>query len=574
MLLMTSSVFAQHKMVKQLETELGSELTLVDPDYSKKIDSSELEIVWSRTVDSVIVGYSYKYEYIAEIDTEEREAILYPTFITNLISKEDFFAFRTWILDSLARDQIYFGLKSTDDQIEWVSLSKQDKKRYKEFKKNPNFSLHGRNASFYPENLIQNQAKAVNYSDPNLIPILMDLYLPEPERFRGKQTFDFRKISYEMQLGRDSCKGRIPVIVDSYQWAQNSTHPFDVGALISYLDDKILLEAPISSINPGMTQVYCHWKEQQLKKQLPHANYSIRCRLPTVLEAENHPMAAPQIILDSYDYTKNWQITNAEFNEFVQAALDSVCREYLFFHEKNEVLANSLLAYRNHYYSSSDLEYVEFNPVTRQLNRELFPWNSKRIRWTKFGFESQNTLVDSMNLQKVDFYYEWMAALNRSTRGELYRVPKPTAINSPWRMDLEVRKINGFNEPNGQDLGIEGYFYFKTEDSISYGQGTRTHANLQRFHVFEVVSVPLPSEVPLDDEIADITYEQALAYYNWNYRIDLYNEGDDGDWQQFVFPSQEEFERIKNGASIVYPAQEIQYDFPVFRMVVELQPKN
>ncbi len=565
-LLMSSSLFAQDKMVRKLEKELGHELVPVDPDYSKEIDSTKLGVIWSRTVDSVIIGYSYKGEYTSVLDSQEREAILYPTLMADATSKEDFLEFRNWLRDSVARELIYYGTDDYEESNKFIQI------RDEHFSRSRNKVVKTKIEDIYYNREVfpLNWNEKLDYSAPNRVPLLSDMYLPQPHRFRNKRTFDLRKIGLRYTIEGMNSSSNIPILIDSYALAEKAVHDFDKRTVLSYLHDDVYLDAPVSFIEPFMAEAYCDWKSMRLNQELRKGDFKISCRLPNPNEIEAVGLEVQKsLVVPEYDNTQNWRISNSDFREFCNSVLDSTLREYLFENEVDRELALSLIDYDNYFFSEANLEYVDLDPSRKEELRDYFYWNEDKVNWLKFGYVGREELIQKLNIDSVSYRYYWMDAINRSVNGELV-VEKTPNVN--WRkfeiLELKQGDYDANGEPIGKDLRIDGNV------GSQWGNGTRSHLNLQRFNRFEILRIPLPNQVPENDEIADITYQQALAYYNWKYRIDLYNEGDEGDWQQFVFPSEDEFERIKNGETVIQPTEEIQYDSPVFRMVIELVPKE
>ena len=72
--------------------------------------------------------------------------------------------------------------------------------------------------------------------------------------------------------------------------------------------------------------------------------------------------------------------------------------------------------------------------------------------------------------------------------------------------------------------------------------------------------------------IKKITYEQALAFYHWKYPIHKIKATDN--WQDFVLPSKEQFEKIQRREQIIIEEKKLEFPSPVFRYVVHFYPKN
>jgi hypothetical protein len=305
---------------------------------------------------------------------------------------------------------------------------------------------------------------------------------------------------------------------------------------MSFLNDKILLEQPVIHIEPFMAEAYCHWKTKELSGNANFKNWKIWCRLPTASELEAFNSKPEKVLrIDSFNPTENWKITNSEFIVFCSATLDSLCKEFLYFNEPEHEQALKLLNYTNYFYSEGDLEYVEVDPSRRQECRNRFTFSDAKIRWRDFGYLDRDDFLQKNSIKANSFRYQWIDAKAKS-------------------------------QESAENLYLSGQMYGQI------GFGTKDHDNLGVFIKNTVTLLPFPDSLTEGDKIADITYEQALAYYNWKYRIDKFQEGDN--WQQYVLPTEEEFNRIKKGETIIHPAQEIEYDSPVFRMVVELTPKN
>jgi hypothetical protein len=44
-------------------------------------------------------------------------------------------------------------------------------------------------------------------------------------------------------------------------------------------------------------------------------------------------------------------------------------------------------------------------------------------------------------------------------------------------------------------------------------------------------------------------------------------------WQQFVFPTEEQFKKVQTGEKVIIPAHSIEYPTPLFRYVVHFYNK-
>lgn len=339
-LLLTATVYGQDKIIKKLEKELNQSLPVLVYENSIQPDNQKLKTIYSRTIDSVIIGHSYAGEFVNVSNTDQRTPFS-NAYLTDFVSKNDFFLFRSWIIDSMARDCIIYGFRDREDRIEWLDLSKEEKKRFKKAKRNPQHGIHGDYIPFELEHSNYDWSKKLDYNDPELIPLLIDLYLTPQERFRGNKSIDYRKIGF--QLGATGVHNfdasRVPIFVDAHYSEDATVHFFDQFAVMSILNDFIYLDHPITKIEPFMASAYCLWKSEQLNKQLDLDKFEVKCRLPKVEEVLSNPNYFQGESIEIYDHTKEWQITNNEFREFSEYTLDSVCREYLYINTDDHKLA-------------------------------------------------------------------------------------------------------------------------------------------------------------------------------------------------------------------------------------------
>jgi len=515
--------------------------------------------VYSRCAEDVVIGHVFKGEYVLH-DDSLKTVKSKGTFIgTNYISKAEFIAFRDWIRDSIAREHIYYGLESDEDAIEYIDYAE----RSKEFAKQ-GFIFEQSHRQLNREIFHLNWDKKFQYDDPGLVPILAYMYLPMPERLRRLKEFDRRRFWYRSDYWNPSKFG-FPIFIDSYNFARASKHPFDVWSVYTFLNEQLDLDRPITHIEPFMAELYCEWKSKQINRELSekNADYRVEMRLPTKNEAVSvisKESAATEI--PAYDFTENWKITNQEYHTFSAFVLDSATRTFLYFTLKEDVEANRLLICPDFYYGEGYYEYAEWEPSDREINYELGHLNfTSKIRWDKVPDVSLNELNKRVG-NGIEYVYSWLDVPAMSLDGESFKEIKYAdfyngIIKSRWYVIKSNEVFNGKN----------------CLMSTSIGYGLRCHINYQRFIHRERIVIPHPDQLVQNEQIADISYEQALAFYNWKFRIDKYKEDETGDWQQFVFPTEAEFKRIKNGERIVHPATSIAYDFPVFRMVLEVVSK-
>ena len=108
------------------------------------------------------------------------------------ISNNEYRQFVNWVRDSIALQKIYFGLDEDEDAeryinyqdlyfdegaLEYVEYDMSDREVNREV-----FSLNW-DRRFY-------------YDDPELVPILADMYYPQPQRYYKRREIDTRKLMF------------------------------------------------------------------------------------------------------------------------------------------------------------------------------------------------------------------------------------------------------------------------------------------------------------------------------------------------------------------------------------------
>ena len=166
------------------------------------------------------------------------------------------------------------------------------------------------------------------------------------------------------------------------------------------------------------------------------------------------------------------------------------------------------------------------------------------------------------------FAYYVNDAYSRSIVGSL--VPDGTWVEGSERdsMYFELSETDSVGNPLGLDYAY-GYI-----NALGHSSGVRSHEDLSRFHHRKEVRI-LPQNYKQQEKgelIQGLSYDQAVAFYYWKYPIQFAKEGDD--WNKYVIPSKEQFEKIQRGETVILPEQTIEYPSPVFRYVVHVFPKT
>jgi len=134
------------------------------------------------------------------------------------ISNNEYRQFVEWVRDSIAREKIYLSDLIEDDDasrfinysdmyfdegsLEYVDFEASDRQLNREI-----FSL--------------NWDRKFSYDDPDYVPILADMYYPQPQRYYKRRTIDTRKLMYRyywIDLVEAAKRGRIDIVQDGYDY--------------------------------------------------------------------------------------------------------------------------------------------------------------------------------------------------------------------------------------------------------------------------------------------------------------------------------------------------------------------
>lgn len=134
------------------------------------------------------------------------------------ISNNEYRQFVEWVRDSIAREKIYLSDLMEDEAasdfinysdmyfdegaLEYVDFEPSDRELNRSI-----FSL--------------NWDRKFSYDDPDYVPILADLYYPQPQRYYKRRNLDTRKLMfryYWIDLVEAAKRGRIDIVQDGYDY--------------------------------------------------------------------------------------------------------------------------------------------------------------------------------------------------------------------------------------------------------------------------------------------------------------------------------------------------------------------
>lgn len=234
-------ISSQYK--KKIEHILGegfNELPSMDIYPYSSLENG-VEIDTSTTIVGDTTGAHYKNEYVlfrSFICSEPKPEVL--KFIKDdVLTNGEFQEFQYNVRDSIARDKIFFGLESDDGVNEYILY---DEDYYSEGEGEVyEWKNHNADRELNREIFPLNWKKKFYYDDPDIMPILADMYIPVFERFYRRRIFDTRKWTYryyEIKKGQilDTNKNRSDIKLKSHGGGPKSN---DVRSAQFIIDKRI-----------------------------------------------------------------------------------------------------------------------------------------------------------------------------------------------------------------------------------------------------------------------------------------------------------------------------------------------
>ncbi|MDG1147765.1 MAG: SUMF1/EgtB/PvdO family nonheme iron enzyme [Crocinitomicaceae bacterium] len=131
------------------------------------------------------------------------------------ISNNEYRQFVNWVKDSIARDKIYSELEDDDDASRYINYREmyfdEGALEYVEY----DASDRDINRSVFS----LNWDRKINYSDPDLVPILADMYYPQPQRFYQRREINTNKLMFKyywIDYVEAARKGTVSIVPNAY----------------------------------------------------------------------------------------------------------------------------------------------------------------------------------------------------------------------------------------------------------------------------------------------------------------------------------------------------------------------
>lgn len=509
---------------------------------------------------------------------------------TKAITISEYDAFENWVRDSLVYESIYSNLDSPYFRFKGFINAKTGRRITR--KEAKLFYEEGRDFSrqfiHYNRNYPIEKKYALTNKNSAFSPLFLYLYIPRNQRFCMLREFDKRQYHYDLnnfesinQIDSDTLLFYFPdaqiknwekrpnavlTYREEFEFAIRSTQHKDVHSVLGQVATKTLKNAPVYGVKGIQAKAFCDWKSEVLQTEFNNSQipYRVEVTLPTRTDSDQHILLKPKVFVPQKSMNEQWQITNHEYKKFMDYVTDSIIREHLYLNIKSYHITNQLVRYQKYYLAESDFEFVNHDPDDREVNLEIFPLNySSTINFENREIDSLLALLD---LNELKYRYTENDTKERASKE--FSLIDPNSLPTYYYDRKSFLYNIAASIETGKDRFTGNLNYLGETVAVRY------HSNFQKFYSYKSTDIrpKQPKSIPDNDTlIQTITYEQALAFYNWKYPIHKANET--SNWQDYLYPSQEEYNAVQNGEQVVLKGQSIDYISPTFRYVVHLYPK-
>ncbi len=336
--------------------------------------------------------------------------------------------------------------------------------------------------------------------------VLMEMHLPEHERFYRKEELDTRKLVYnDIKIYPDTtCWIDTSIVVTSYI-NQN---------LVKYYNwHPIFNDYPVQGITKEQVKIFLEWKSIIDKKQYKLVNADI-------------PTSNIYKSLSGNVNTEFWKITNKEYKEFVYWVRDSIA--YMMILGQYEYDGKGMEKY-----------FILENKYGERIDPPFINWKVK-IRWK--GKEERELLAEMM---------------------------LPEHERHLGRKQLDWRKLNYkyyFIDYKSNELDSAAFPYSNLTDRTSKIKRVVTNiypdtTKWMNQYCASEINIKFYDKKLDKEQITGISYEQAKAFYNWkilknnskqiNKKISPIGE--------MIIPTKEQWEEAMSGKEI----KPVHFDIPL-----------
>ena len=504
------------------------------------------------------------------------------------VTVKEYHDFMQYVADSIKVEMI---INSFDEQISNFTTFNPDPKEVERlYKEKAQFLQKIRpNGNIYHKTLID------DWDNEKILAANATICLPQPERFYKKNEVDERKLCYryvfsiptskilsvknkqsadyfsneiqecEREGSNSLVENLLPISPDYFRWGSSSKSEFDIFEALAYTYKAKENQHPIFGLTGMQVLAFCNWKTKSIQATIDSLNlpYRVHVSLPQEKDVKNVPIIKT-LNIPAADLTKQWTISASDYKAFVDHVLDSIAISKLYLDVTlTDENANKLIHYPEKYFDEGDFSIQLFNSKDRELNLSLFRINYDNLSFFKHELDSIKKEIIASG--KFYFVFYKKDFKNMNLPGKYWWNPEPT-FGYQLTNESQFSRYGDeeYKEVAGEDVGD------KYPNCLGFSSGVKWFESLQRFNVFSGVN-PLEGieyNKLLINKLSDVNYEQAKAYFIWKSKI--WTAGEDFNYSRFIFPTEEEFQRVQKGENIKIPEMKIELPTPTFRYVVHL----
>jgi|GEM_PF-4497188 len=426
------------------------------------------------------------------------------------VSIQDFMAYQKDVRDSIAIETIFFSIEEDKESLDYLNAKKKLQDHPSEREINRSLFTLNRNV----KNL---------YDEMYHVPILQVMKIPRYAKFlHAKELyFDDRCNFYETNENKrfkyaDTALSSSAYSIFHNHWkiAQYSASPYDIPNVLAQTLPVIFKNSAPYDITESQYKAYIDWKTKKIKLNLKKKKINASVELVPFFKVDTF-----SFIIQGKTLFDQWVINGEEYKEFMGYAYDSLKRDKLFFDLLEWDRSNKFIDYHRFYFCEKYLAWVEFDPGEKEENRTVFNLN-----------------FDAKIKEKDPEISTILNSLARETESSFTYSYRRLTPKDQLEKSQPLRKCTYKNEP-----------FFK----------------------IDTINVKLIRQTPSNSEqnfMRQLNYEQALAFYNWKYPISKCSPL--SNWNDFVFPSKEEFELMMSGKSEVFENKTFSYTAKTLRYKV------
>jgi hypothetical protein len=575
---------------------------------------------WTKKGDTTGVSNGSEYLLFKDSITFYKNE-LFKLFKTDFVSNKDWNEYQDRVMDSVMREKIYLNTDPTSkgsNKSYLFKLRNVDPK----YKDGPGEDL----TTYYQHVARSNHNYDFDWrkkmDSRDYIPLLSDMYASPSQRFWRGRIIEERKIHYKFntKVGKEYRPimgieyDEICATRDHDVWAASSKHTFDMSYNFTnyYGKSSHYENKPVVGVLGTQIKGYLDYKREQIQSEIDHNGlpYKVFVSLPSEDE-----LSAASVKLDegffglstpSKNMTEQWRITNQDYSEFLSWVEDSICRELIYRNDFDQIpieTVGEMLKYTDEYYDEVNLEWSQFDPSKPFVNRQIFNMD-KSFDWKKkIDKAKRDSLLErayegsEFKRDKYKYRYYWIDYERRSRWGEFEWVNNGPESYSYYECkdfykgcrDYDMSNGVRRNEDNGRFVIEESVMLYPGVNCRDHTilcnvlcDGNDEHTDKDGNYIEcgnctneEFKKEPKPYDFTSNPEglIQNLTYHQALAYYNWKYqKQNVFKDSETAIYDDLV-PSEEEFKKVQAGEKVEYKGEQIAYPSPLFRYVVHFYKK-